>query len=278
VADEPYPTKTIDGEDYWVIECLVPKESDPERGAYIFFAKPLGGVSGIAGLIKGDPGDPAKFIEGPVDFTELAHEDPTTAEWEIVEVSPGQYTLRGSLHAGPPGKDGDTVLNPTDYSQTPSAGQILAVNSTGDAFELVEPRAGALHWPASVTEATAGTTSSHQLAVITVSAGTYRTAWRPQPLAAVTVTGSSSDIAVDIVARLGATNGPVIGRGKSIPGVQTQRVILHPAPDAGTNPADTSYYVAAGAAATIYLMAEKVDGSATYGTANTQFAIKAVAL
>lgn len=41
---EPYPTKVVDGQEYWVVETLVPKESDPERGAYIFFAKPLMGT------------------------------------------------------------------------------------------------------------------------------------------------------------------------------------------------------------------------------------------
>lgn len=278
MAVEPYPTKIVDGKEYWSVECLVPKESDPERGSYIFFAKPLAGTTGIAGLIKGDPGKHT-IIDTEIVRTLLEHDDPTPDFMEFVETVPGSDTvsqvvqLHASQRKGPPGDDGDTVLTPTDYG-TPVAKDQLAVNATEDAFELVPPKVGGMHWPASLSNAPAGTSATFQIGTIPVAAGTYRNAWRPDPEAAVTVTGSSADIAVDLVARLDAPDGPVVGYGKGIPGVQVQRIHITPGPDAGAS--DSANKVAAGAAATIYLMAEKQGGSATFQTSSPRFSMTAV--
>ncbi|ULN72304.1 hypothetical protein [Mycolicibacterium smegmatis] len=282
MPDEPYPTKVVDDKEYWVVECLVPKESDPERGAYIFFAKPLQGITGIAGLIKGDPGKHT-IIDTTIDNVPLDYDDPTPDFMEFVEIQPGSDTqsqivqLRASQRAGAPGQDGDTVLDPSDFDGG-SAGDVIALNDEEDGFELVPQRVGGMHWAASLSNATAGTTATAQIGVITVQAGTYLFPWRPDVDAAVTVTGSTSDIAVDLVARLGSTTGPIVGLGKAVPGVQTQRVVLQSGPETGESASDSDLYVAAGEAAAIYLMAEKVGGSATYSTTAPRFSMKAVAL
>ncbi|AAN12579.1 minor tail protein [Mycobacterium phage Che9c] len=283
MPEEPYPTKVVDGQEYWVVETLVPKESDPERGAYIFFAKPLMGITGIAGLVKGDPGPWTEILE-EVNVTPLAHGDETPDSMSFTVTQPGgpgtpqRVQLNATQRSGPPGQDGTMQWDPTDLAENPVAGAIPAVNADGDGFDLVPQKVGGMHWAASLNDAPAGTTATYQIGTIAVAAGTYRTPWRPDPEAAVTVTGSSPDIAVDIVARLNSPTGKIVGIGKAVPGVQTQRVVLQSGPETGASATDDTLYVAAGEAATVYLMAEKVGGAATYATSLPRFNMNAVPL
>lgn len=278
MPEEPYPTKVVDGQEFWVVETLVPKESDPERGAYIFFAKPLMGVTGMSGLVRGDPGPWTEFIE-EVNNTPLAWNDPTPDSMSITVTQPGgpgvpqRVQLNATQRAGAPGADGSATWDPTDLTETPVPGTVPAVNSAGDGFNLVQQKAGRSHWAGSLNNAPSGTTGTFQLGTIAVAAGTYQAAWRPHINAGGTVTGSSSDIKVDIVARLGAPDGPIVGRGHGVAGVQTQRTIVVSGPPAGTSVSDADFFVAAGAGATIYLMAEKVGGAATYLTTELWFSI-----
>lgn len=275
---EPYPTKVVDGQEYWVVETLVPKESDPERGAYIFFAKPLMGTSGIAGLVQGDPGPWTEFLE-EVPVTELANNDPTPVGASITVTQPGgpgvpqRVQLSLALRTGKDGEDGDATWDPTDLDPTPTAGTIPAVNSAGDGFDLVPQKAVRAHWPGSVTNAPGGTTATYQLGVVNIAAGTYADPYRLHINAGATVIGSSSDLKVDIVARLGAADGPIIGYGHGVAGVQTQRTVVISGPPAGTSASNADYFAAGGAAATVYLMAEKKSGAATYQTTETWFSV-----
>ena len=280
---EPYPTKVVDGQEYWVIPTLVPKESDPERGAYIFYAKPLDGMSGMPALVQGDPGPWTEFLE-EVPVTPLAWDDPTPMSATFTETQPGgpgvpqRGQLSLALREGAPGADGESVWDPTDLDPSPVVGQIPAVNSTADGFDLVQPKAVRSHWPASVSNAPGGTTATYQLGTIAVAAGTYQNPWRPHINAGGTVIGSSSDIKVDIVARLGAADGPIVGYGHGVAGVQTQRTSVESGPPAGTSATNGDYFVAAGAAAMIYLMAEKKSGAATYSTTDLWFSMDAVSV
>ncbi|MEW2483564.1 hypothetical protein AB0876_28660 [Mycobacterium sp. NPDC049093] len=275
---EPYPTKVVDGEEYWLVPCLVPKESDPERGAYIFFAKPLDGTSGIAGLVQGDPGPWTEFLE-EVPVTELANNDPTPMGAGITVTQPGgpgtpqRVQLSLALRTGKDGNDGDATWDPTDLNPTPVSGTVPAVNSAGDGFDLVPQKASRSHWAGSLNNAPAGTTATYQLGVISIAAGIYQAPIRLRPNAGATVIGSSSDLKVDIVARLGAADGPIIGYGHGVSGVQTQRTSIVSGPPAGTAASNADYFVAAGAAATIYLMAEKKSGAATFSTTEPWFSI-----
>lgn len=277
MPEEPYSTKIVDGEEYWIVECLVPKESDPERGAYIFFAKPMAGVTGIAGLIKGDAGKHT-IIDPAIDFTALEYSDPTPDSADFVETVPGSDTtsqkvkLHLALHKGKPGDDGDTVLTPSDYG-TPNAKDVLQVNDAGSGFELVQQRVVRSHWPGSLSNAPAGTTATFQIGVISIAAGVYKAPYRLHINAGATVIGSSSDLKVDIVARLGATDGPIIGYGAGIAGIQTQRTIVISGPPAGTSASNADYFAAGGAASTVYLMSEKKSGAATYSTTEPWFSV-----
>lgn len=274
---EPYPTKIVDGQEYWEIPCLVPKESDPERGAYIFFAKPLDGVTGIAGLIKGDAGKHT-IVDTDIDRTVLEWNDPTPDFARFVETVPGSDTtsqvvkLQMSQRKGPPGVGGGTVLTPTDYG-TPNAKDILQVNDAKTAFELVQQKVVRSHWPGALSNAPAGTAATFQIGVVNITAGTYRDAYRLHINAGATVIGSSADLKVDIVARLGAADGPIIGYGAGVAGIQTQRTVVISGPPAGTAASNGDYFAAAGAAATVYLMAEKKSGAATYATTEPWFSI-----
>lgn len=283
MPEEPYPTKVVDGQEYWVVETLVPKESDPDRGAYIFFAKPLMGTTGLAGLVQGDPGPWTEILE-EVNVTPLAYDDPTPDSMSFTVTQPGgpgvpqRVQLNATQRTGKDGDDGDATWDPTDLTESPVAGTVPAVNSAGDGFELVQPWAGKSHWPAALTNAPGGTTSTYQLGVVSIAAGTYQSAVRPHINAGATVIGSSSDIKVDIVARLGATDGPVVGRGHGVSGVQTQRTVVVSGPPAGTSVSNDDYFVAAGDAVTVYLMAEKQSGTATFSTTELWFSIDAEAV
>ncbi|OBB15044.1 hypothetical protein A5761_14980 [Mycolicibacterium setense] len=273
---EPYPTKVIDGVEHWGIQCWVPKESDPERGAYIYFAKPLDGISGIAGLVEGEPGPWTEILE-EVNVTPLEYDDPTPDSMSFTVTQPGgpgvpqRVQLNATQRKGRKGDDGDATWDPTDLTESPVAGTVPAVNSAGNGFELVQQKAGRSHWAGTLNNAPSGTTGTFQLGVVSIAAGTYQAPFRLHPNAGATVTGSTSDIKVDIVARLGATNGPIIGYGHGVSGVQTQRTTVVSGPPAGTSATDDDFFVAGGAAATVYLMAEKVGGAATYSTTELWF-------
>jgi hypothetical protein len=277
VPTEPYPTVTANGVDYWSIPCLVAKESDPENGAYVYFAKPLDGVSGISGLVKGDPGKHTE-IQSTVDFTPLAYDDPTAASMSMVEVTPGSDTVSqvvkvvAALHEGEPGTDGTTSLDLDSITGTAAAGKSIVVNSGVDGFDYTTPWVGGMHWPATVTEASAQT-AGVTLATITVASNTYLSDWRTVVFAGTTITGSTADVQVDLIARLNAADGPVIGRASGVNGTFDKLVII-PGPDTGA--ASTVNKVTAGAAATVYIRAEKQSGTATFSTSNTRCSLVAV--
>lgn len=280
---EPYPTVTANGVDYWQIPCLVAKESDPENGVYIYFAKPLDGVSGISGLVKGDPGKHTEF-QTTVDFTALAYDDPTAASMSVDVVTPGSDTvsqvvrLVAALHEGEPGADGTTSIDLDSVDGTAAAGDLIRVNSGVTGFEYVAPWVAGQHWPATAASEASAAAAGVTLQTITVASNTYKRDWRPYVEASTLVNGSTADVQVDLIARLNnATTGPVVGRAKGVNGTN-DKLILTPGPDAGSSTGDTALYVAAGAAATIYIRAEKQGGAATYTTTNTRASMLAVAI
>lgn len=234
-------------------------------------------MTGIAGLIKGDAGKHT-IVDTDIDRTVLEWNDPTPDFARFVETVPGSDTtsqvvkLQMSQRKGPPGVGGGTVLTPTDYG-TPNAKDILQVNDAKTAFELVQQKVVRSHWPGALSNAPAGTAATFQIGVVNITAGTYRDAYRLHINAGATVIGSSADLKVDIVARLGAADGPIIGYGAGVAGIQTQRTVVISGPPAGTAASNGDYFAAAGAAATVYLMAEKKSGAATYATTEPWFSI-----
>jgi hypothetical protein len=257
---------------------LVAKESDPENGAYVYFAKPLNGVTGISGLVKGDNGKHTEFQEA-VDFTSLAYNDATASSMSVVEVTPGSDTvsqvvkLAVALHEGVPGADGTTSLDLDSITGTSATGKSIVVNASNDGFDYATLWTGGMHWPATVSE-TSAQTAGATLSTITVATNTYLSDWRPLILASTTINGSTTDVIVDIIARLNnATTGAVVGRGYGINGTN-DKLVLNSGPDAGASSSVNK--INAGDAATIYLRTEKQSGTATYSTSHTRFSLVAV--
>lgn len=265
------PIVTDEAGKQWYVWDFKAKWSYPfdEDSPVFLLAAPPGGI-GVANapfLVKGDPGTNALISEA-IDFTALAHDDPTPDSAEFVELVPGSSTtsqvsqLVLKLHKGAPGDDGGTTLDVADYG-TPVAGRILVVNSAADDFEYAPQKVGGRYWPTSVSEAGSGTTAGHTIATIAVPSNTIPFAWQPRVSGTAVITGSGADVKVDLIARLNATDGAVVGRGYGIGGT-TDRLTLVSGPD--TNASAASITVAANAAATIYLRTEKQSGSETYST------------
>jgi hypothetical protein len=249
---------------------------DPSKPV-IFLAAPPGGVAhaNMPFMVKGDPGLGAIFSTTP-DVTWLEWNDATPDSYEIVELAPATATTRQLLkvvtkqHKGRPGADGASVLNPASFG-TPVYKRMLQINAAADGFELVAQKVGGLHYPTTAaTAAPPGSTGGVGIQQIVIPANTYPFSYRIEVEGGTVSTASSSDAQVDLVARLNATNGPVLARCPGIGGV-TDRLILAGGLDdsalaAGAAAAVTDVTLAANAAATIYLRTEKVGGTATYQT------------
>jgi hypothetical protein len=267
VAQEPWPTVTQGDVAYWQVPMLVPKESDPDSSVYIYVAKPVGGIGNPGPLVKGDPGQPPTF-DTPT-MHPLAHDDTTAASIGFTEVAPPSetegpvYHADVYLHEGKPGKDGTTSIDLETIDGTAAEGKLVAVNDTEDGFDFVAPKVGGVHWPASVHAAPDGTTGGYTLARIRVAAGRYESDWFALVSACCEVVGSGDDVQVDLVARLGADDGPVIGRCYGMPG-RRDRLILIPGPDAGAS--ESTVRVPAGTGTTVFVRVEQQSGADTYAT------------
>ena len=239
---------------------------DPDSPVFLLVAPPGGvGSANAPFVVKGDPG-PSPRITG-VDFQALEWNDTTPDSARLIELSPATDVaaqvskLELRLHKGKPGADGRLLLNPGDYG-LPTAGWGLVVNPASTGFVYAPPKVGGRHWPITVTEAPPASTGGANLATVTVPA--YPFAWQPRVSGTAIVTGSNSDVRVDLIARLGAAGtGPVVGRGYGIGGI-TDRLTLIDGPDSGS--ALASITVTAGQPATLTLRTEKQGGSGTYNT------------
>lgn len=269
-------TTTIGGKEYLVIDTAqfrVPLDWDASSNMFIAVASPTGGLGSFPALVKGDTGDPPTLDS--IDFTALEADDPTpdSATWD--EISPGVYKLVLILHKGPQGIPGDTILTPSDFG-TPVYGKILAVNATLDDMELVSPKVGDRYVPATIANTPAGN-PNYTLASVAIPAQPFD--WRPDVAAQCLFNTTWVDVTVDLVARLNSpTSGNIVGRGFGFArsGYETlwQLVVLSPGPPAA---ATTDYdRVAAGAAATIYLRAERQAGTGSFTTtaSRTHFSVR----
>lgn len=274
---EAYPRVAYGGRTYWQIPTLTLVDIDPEGGSLFFVGVPEGGVGAFGPLVKGDPGF-TPLLQEEADVEELEHDDPTPVSSQWVMVSPGNsvtpptYKEVKTVRKPAPGQDGNTVLEPADFTGV-VAGRVIAVNAAADGFELAPQRVAGLRWPANVTEAPAGTTTSATIATISVLANAIPFAWQPQVSGLTVITGSSADLRCDLIARLNGIGGTVVGRCPGVSGA-SDRPILQAGPDAGTASNDVT--IAANAAATLYLRVEKQTGFATFQTSGTRFSFEAV--
>lgn len=260
---------TSDGQ-YYIFDGQVLIPVNPSTGVAQLILRPQGGMLiGVPAIEKGDPGVPAT-LDTVVNFTPLDYDDPTAASMSVTEITPptestpGLYQINAALHEGAPGDPGAALITPSDYG-SPAYKKLLSVDSGGTDFELVYPKIGDSHTPASLNNTASGNPNS-TLGVISIAANTYPFDWRPRVYAHTVVVGEASDVRVDLVARLnGESGGNVVGR---CPGIaQTERLILSPGKPAGSG--DSWDRVAANAAATIHLRCERQSGSVTYTTSAT---------
>lgn len=260
-----WPT-TDDGQ-FYIFEGRVLIPIDPSTGVAQLLLRPQGGMGvAIPPIADGDTG-PAPTISTTINLTELAWDDPTAASASWTETSPDTYELNLELHAGEPGDAGTnaTLMDASDLTGTPAYKDVITVNSTTDGFEYTTPKVGDRYIPATISSIGAGNATA-TLCTIAVPAQDFD--WRPRVYGYSVITGTGSNVQVDLMARLNTeTTGNIIARGVASAGVGPETCFLVPGPAAGS--AATYDKVDAGNAATIYVRAERQTGSDTFTTSDT---------
>lgn len=258
----------IDGEEFyqWRTVLRVPKNWTPESGVFIAVAPP-GGIANFPAAIQGENGFAPAFRN--VNLVELEPDDETVASAEWTLISAGSetvapvYDLELTLHRGSSGDEGSlTILDADDITGTATAGYILRINGDGDGVEIVAARVGDMYWPTAVTTLS---NASGNNAVCSVTIPSQPFAWRPCVEGQVTVSPDGADVQVDIVARLGATDGVVVARGLGLAGGNEQNLVFSPAPPVNSSAGFGE--VAAGVSKVVYIRAEQQgSGSDTFDT------------
>lgn len=266
-------TTVIDGKDYLVIEVAqlrVPLDWDPSSNVFIAVAAPTGGVMSYPALVQGDPGE-TPDLDNLINFTALDYDDPDSEEASWTETSPNVYKLNLKLRNGAPGLDGNTVLDPGDFT-SPLPHQVIALNDDATAFVLVSQKVGDSYYPSAINNTPSGN-AGYTLCAVGIPPQGF--AWRPRVSGQCVVTGTGTDVAVDLLARLnGETGGNIVGRAIGGSGLTpATHVLSDGAPWAVWN--DAYDKVAAGATATIHLRAERRTGTDTFTTSasNTFFKV-----
>lgn len=243
------------------------EDDGQQSGMYVLVAAPLGGVASLGNILaKGDRGFAPSIEMGA--FVELDADDPTEAfisldlVAEATDVSGPVYALNGALHAGAVTESGSTTFTPGDLSEEPTMGYIPAVAAGLETFELVPQKVSAQYWPAAITNVPPGTSAGFTMTIVPIGAEPYdRYAY---PGATVQVAAASgNNMRVDLVARLDADDGPVVGRDYGRAGA-TDKLTLVGFPDPGASSSATR--IPANHSADIYFCTEKQSGSGGYSS------------
>lgn len=236
-------------------------------GMFLAVAAPLGGVASLGNILaKGDQGfAPSLELSS---FVELDADDPTPASAsfnlivEGTEVSGPVYGLDLVLHRGIQGEAGTATWDPADLSEDPQFGYVPAVAAGLGTFELVPQKVPSQHWPATVTNVPSGTTATFEMTVVPIAAAPYDRYAYPGGTVQVAA-ASGTNLRVDLVARLDADDGPVVGRDYGRAGA-SDKLTLVGFPDAGVSSSATK--ILANQPANIYFMTEKQAGSSAYSS------------
>jgi hypothetical protein len=272
--DDTWTPVTVDGVDMVEISTArfrVPVAWDPTSRMFIAFADPGSSLGNFPAIAKGDPGDSAA-LDTTVPLTMLDATDPTADSASLTALSPTLWQLGLVLHKAAKGDTGTTTLDPTAYG-TPVSKQILIVNPTADGFIYQTQEVGDRYFPASVSPVPSGY-ADYTLGTVSIPAQDFD--WRPQVRGSVVVTGTGTDVAVDLIARLGdETAGNEIGRGFGLPGLNPPPHVLIAGPPPGAG-ADSDRVLAGVGPTIIYLRTEKQSGADYYTTtaAQTRFSVK----
>lgn len=272
---EVWPTTTFNGKECWVVEGFTLIEKDPYGDIYYLVRTPDGGVGAVGPLVKGDPGKHTE-IDTTVPVDTLAPGESVTAEF--VEITPGSDTvsqvvqLQLGIPAGEDGDPGPTIIVPDDYDGTAAVGNMLVVDAAGTGFELKPQGVGGRYFPASLNNTPSGN-ATYTLGAVSIAAQSRD--WRPEVMAACEVTGTGTDVKVDLVARLGIdgdtgaeAGGNEVGRAFGSAGQYPPVHVMIPGPDAGS--ANDIDLVPAGSTAVVYLRAERQSGADYFTTLATR--------
>lgn len=270
----------IDGKRYLVVDAKlrIPLDWDPSSNVFLAIAMPTGGVFNYPALVQGQDGLPPD-IDEDINFTPLDPDDPTPDFASWTKTGPNLYKLNLGLHFGEKGDDGDTVLDPGDFT---GAGprKILRLNDAGTAFGLFSEKVGDSYLPAVLNSIASGNPAA-TLGVISIPPQDFD--WRPDVTGQCMIDGTGADVAVDLIARLGAVGtsdpgtaeaaGNIVGQGFGRPGITPPTHVLIDGAPAGSGSGYDK--VLAGAAAVIYLRAERRLGTQTFTTSATTTSFKA---
>lgn len=240
------------------------KDSNPESGMYLLIAAPAGGLGGFAALAEGPPGKSPSIVLNS--YEELPSDHPTPGTASLTEIVPptdaagAVYALDLAIRRGAAGAAGAAIITPADYGSTPTAGEFLMVGAGGASFTLGTPKLSGLHYAAEITSVPSGSTGTPQtFAVINIAAGEYTVDYQINPQAECRIEATSSNIRVDLVARLNAVDGPVIGQCKGLGAAAKERLSI--TPGSGSSAVGA---INAGEGATVFFNTERQSGTATY--------------
>lgn len=236
-------------------------------GMYLAVAAPLGASAALGNILaKGDRGFSPSIQMG--DFVELDADSPTEAFIsldliaEATDISGPVYALNGALHAGATTESGTVTFTPGDLSEDPLLGYIPAVAAGLEEFELVPQKTVTQHWPATVTAVPGGTTAGFTMTIVPIAAAPYDRYAYPGGTVQVAA-ASGTNLRVDLVARLDADDGPVVGRDYGRAGA-SDKLTLVGFPDAGIS--STATKILANQPANVYFCTEKQSGSSSYSS------------
>lgn len=266
---EVYPRVTIGGQDFYRTETLIPVDYDPDRGVILFVGTPTGGLGVFGPLIKGDPGFPPTFDE-PTLFS-LAASDPTpdsivrTLVTPATDIAGPVYHDEVYMHRGEDGEDGVTSIDLDSIGGTVGAGKTIVVNSGATGFDFQTIKVGDRYYPASYNSISSGNATA---TLGQVALGPFAFDVRVEVHGEAIITPTSSDVAVDVLARLdNASSGNVIGRGLGVAN-QASPHVLSPGVLAGDVTAGGADYdkITAGDTKTIYFRGERQAGTGYFTT------------
>lgn len=225
---------------------------------------------------QGDAGAAPTLTTG----TLTVGDSPTDAAFSIEQVSPNAYAVNARLPKGNPGED-STVPGPTATIATASDADGLAAAAVGEFIykksnspiqfgaKKVSLSPGVYKRDGShadwATIDTGTNWTAEYIAITSMVIEAQSAPWEPEVFGLCEMQVSGYSLRVDLEARLGAVGGPLLARGAG-PSIsdylnQWHARQLVPAADESVLPGSSATIVPADTAATIYLIARKVDAT-----------------
>lgn len=279
-----------DGSITWTGSVTLSGASDPlTTGVATMTLTPSGGVSNLPALVQGDPGL-SPTLRNVIVNQVAAGTTPPASSWTLVtpgtSTVPPVYDLNLYVNSGAAGATGPSTnisSAPDVEGGPPGSGTdgytLYWVNADGK-WKISAPKRTAFPYTvpnSSFATAYNGNAGTYVVASVGVPAQPY--AWRPKVHGAIYATGTINTH-VDLVCRLNnATTGDIVGYGLGQTGAGPYPIVCQPAFGASVSGSSTYGQVAAGTAATIFLIAQQTASTTdNWQTVNTNayFTVEAV--